>query len=206
MENIAEIKNLITGVILAGGQARRLGGQDKCLIELAGKPLVQYVLDAITPQVCHVKINANRNLDDYAAYNCPVISDDIDNYCGPLAGMASCLGAIDTPFMVTVPCDSPFIPADLVKRLYSQLEQNDADISVAHNGDRIQPVFVLMKNSLRNSIMDFLNNGERKIDQWFEQHKLAITDFSDQPDTFININTQDELAKIEAKLKETSND
>jgi len=120
--------------------------------------------------------------------------------------MASCLGAIDTPFMVTVPCDSPFIPADLVKRLYLQLEQNDADISVAHNGDRIQPVFVLMKNSLQNSIMDFLNNGERKIDQWFEQHKLAITDFSDQPDTFININTQDELAKIEEKLRKTSND
>jgi len=206
MENIADTRKIITGVILAGGQARRIGGQDKGLIKLAGKPLVQYVLNAITPQVCHVKINANRNLDDYAAYNCPVIADEIGDFSGPLAGMASCLRTVDTPFMVTVPCDSPFIPNDLVKRLYSQLEQNDADISVAHNGDRIQPVFVLMKNSLRNSIVNFLNNGERKIDQWFEQHKLAITDFSDQPDTFININTHDELAKIEAKLKETSND
>ena len=200
MKNIAEIKSNTTGVILAGGKARRLGGRDKGLVLLAGKPLVQYVLEAITPQVERVKINANRNQDDYTAFNCPVISDELDNYCGPLAGMASCLAEIDTPYMVTAPCDSPFIPDDLVKRLFLKLEQNDAEISVAHNGERIQPVFVLMKSTLRHSILGFLDKGERKIDKWFDQHKLAITDFSDQPDTFININTEDDLIQVEKKL------
>lgn len=200
MKNIADIKNNTTGVVLAGGMARRLGGRDKGLVLLDEKPLVQYVLEAITPQVGHVKINANRNLDNYAAFNCPVISDELDNYCGPLAGMASCLSEIDTPYMVTVPCDSPFIPDDLVKRLFMKLEQDNAEISVAHNGARIQPVFVLMKTTLRQSILDFLDKGERKIDKWFDQHKLAITDFSDQPDTFININTEDDLIQVEGKL------
>jgi len=203
MGNIADIKQIFTGVILAGGKARRLNGQDKGLIELAGQPLVQYVLDVLTPQVSHVKINANRNLEKYARYNCPVIADEFDNYCGPLAGMASCLGTIDTPFMVAVPCDSPFIPDDLVQRLYLQLEKDEADISVVHNGERMQPVFVLLKSTLRDSIINFLNNGERKIDLWFEQHKLAITDFSDQPDLFMNINTQNDLSRIASKLKKT---
>lgn len=200
MKNIADIKSNTTGIILAGGRARRLGGKDKGLVRLADRPLVQYVLEAITPQVSHVRINANRNLDDYAAFNFPVISDELDNYCGPLAGMASCLAQIETPYMVTTPCDSPFIPDDLVKRLFIKLEQDNAEISVAHNGERIQPVFVLMKTSLRKSMLDFLDKGERKIDKWFELHKLAITDFSDRPDTFININTEDDLNQVEEKL------
>jgi len=114
--------------------------------------------------------------------------------------MVSCLQAIETAFMVTVPCDSPFVPKDLVKRLHLQLLEDDADTSVAHSGKRLQPVFTLMKTSLKDSMRDYLNSGERKIDKWFEQHKLAITDFSDQPDTFININTQEELSSIESKI------
>ena len=200
MKNIADIKNNTTGVVLAGGKARRLGGRDKGLVRLADKPMVQYVLEAITPQVGHVKINANRNLEDYAAFNCPVISDELDDYCGPLSGMASCLAEIETTYMVTVPCDSPFIPGDLVERLFLKMEQDDAEISVAHNDERMQPVFLLMKTTLRQSILEFLDNGERKIDKWFEQHKLAITDFSDKPDTFININTEDDLIQVVEKL------
>lgn len=201
MKNIAVTRHIFTGVILAGGQARRMGGQDKGLIELAGSPMVQYVLDAITPQVGHVIINANRNQDIYAHYGRPVIADEFEGFCGPLAGMASSLRTVTTPFMVTAPCDSPFVPKDLVQRLYLQLLQDKADISVAHNGERIQPVFTLMKTTLLDSILDFLGKGERKIDKWFEQHNLAITDFSDCPDTFININTQDDLSIIESRLK-----
>lgn len=201
MGEIAVVKHIITGVILAGGQSRRMDGKDKGLIELVGVPMVQYVFDAINPQVGNVIINANRNMEIYARFGCPVIADELEGFCGPLAGMASCLRVMETSFMVTVPCDSPFIPKDLVERLHLQLIQDDAEISVAHNGDRMQPVFTLMKTTLLDSMRDFLKKGERKIDKWFEQHKLAITDFSDQPDTFININTQDDLYSIESKLK-----
>jgi len=202
MDNIAVTRQIFTGVILAGGQAQRMGGQDKGLIELNGSPMVQYVLDAIVPQVIKVIINANRNQDIYAHYGHEVIGDEFEGFFGPLAGMASSMRAISTPFMLTAPCDSPFVPDDLAKRLYLQMIKKDADISVAHDGKRIQPVFVMLKTSLLDSMLDFLNKGERKIDIWFEQHKLAVTDFSDKPDTFININNRDDLSLIESRLKE----
>jgi molybdopterin-guanine dinucleotide biosynthesis protein A len=202
MENIAVTRQIFTGVILAGGQATRMGGQDKGLVELNGSPMVQYVLDAIVPQVHRIIINANRNREIYAHYGHEVISDEFEGFFGPLAGMASCMRNVATPFMVTAPCDSPFVPGDLVRRLYVQMIKKDADISVAHDGQRIQPVFVLLKTSLLDSMLGFLNRGERKIDKWFDQHKLAITDFSDKPDTFININNRDELSLIESKLRE----
>ena len=202
MGTIAITRHIFTGAVLAGGQARRMGGQDKGLIELAGSPMIQHILDVIAPQVGKVIINANRNMEIYAHYGYPVIADELEGFCGPLAGMASCLRAIDTPFMVTVPCDSPFVPKDLVERLYLRMIHEDADISVAHNGDRIQPVFSLLKATLLDSLLDYLQKGERKIDRWFENHKLAITDFSDKPDTFININTKDELSQIESRLTE----
>ena len=204
MGNIVVTRHIFTGIILAGGQARRMEGQDKGLIELAGCPMVQYVLDALTGQVGQIIINANRTRDIYAHYDCPVIADEFEGYYGPLAGMASCMRVIKTPFMVTAPCDSPFVPKDLVERLYLQLIRQDADISVAHSGKRIQPVFVLMKVSLLDSMLDFLQAGERKIDRWFEKHKLAVTDFSDKPDTFININTRDDLSMIEDRLNKTA--
>lgn len=202
MENIAVTRHNFTGAILAGGQAQRMGGQDKGLIELNGSPMVQYVLDAITPQVVRVIINANRNREIYAHYGHQVIGDEFEGFCGPLAGMASCLRLITTPYLLTAPCDSPFVPVDLAKRLYLRLLEEDADISVAHDGKRIQPVFVLLKRTLLDSILEFLAQGERKIDKWFGYHKLAMTDFSDKPDTFININNHDELALIESRLKQ----
>ena len=204
MGNIVVARHIFTGVILAGGQASRMDGQDKGLIELAGCPMVQYVLDALTGQVGQIIINANRNREIYGHYACPVIADEFEGYNGPLAGMASCMRAVKTPYMVTSPCDSPFVPKDLVERLYLQLMRQDADISVAHDGKRMQPVFVLMKTSLLESMLDYLHAGERKIDKWFEKHKLAVTDFSDKPDTFININTKDDLSYIEDKLKKSA--
>ena len=191
----------ITGIILAGGQARRMGGQDKGLIKLARKPMIEYVLNAIKPQVDDIIINANRNQTVYEKYGFPVVTDQIEGYCGPLAGMASGLQAAKTPFVVTVPCDSPLIPDDLVQKLYTTLQDEDAEICTAHSNGRLQPVFTLMKSELLSSMLDFLNNGERKIDKWFEKHRLAIADFSAQPDTFININSAEELTEIELKLK-----
>jgi molybdenum cofactor guanylyltransferase len=191
----------ITGIILAGGRARRMGGQDKGLIQLARKPMIEYVINAIDPQVDAIIINANRNQADYEKYGFPVVADQIEGYCGPLAGMASGLQAAKTPFVVTVPCDSPLIPDDLVQKLFSTLQDKDAEICTPLSNGRLQPVFTLMKSELLPSMLDFLNNGERKIDKWFEKHRLAIADFSEQPETFININSAEELAAIELKLK-----
>jgi len=191
----------ITGIILAGGQARRMGGEDKGLIQLAQKPMIEYVLNAIESQVDDIIINANRNQAIYERYGYPVVADQIEGYCGPLAGMASGLQAAKTSFVVTVPCDSPLIPDDLVQKLYSTLQDEDAEICTAHSNGRLQPVFTVMKTEVLSSMLDFLNNGERKIDKWFEQHRLAIADFSEQPDTFININSAEELTALELKLK-----
>ncbi len=191
----------ITGIILAGGRARRMGGQDKGLIQLGMKPMIEYVLNAIEPQVDAIIINANRNQKVYGKYGYPVVADQIGGYCGPLAGMASGLQAAKTPFIVTAPCDMPLIPDDLVHKLYSILQDEDAEICTAHANGRLQPVFTLMKSELLSSMLDFLNSGERKIDKWFEKHRLAIADFSEQAETFININSAEELAAIELKLK-----
>ena len=155
----------------------------------------------LASKVDTIIINANRNQSLYEKYGFPVVADQIEGYCGPLAGMASGLQAAKTPFVVTVPCDSPLIPVDLVQKLYSTLQDEDAEICTAHSNGRLQPVFTVMKTEVLSSMLDFLNNGERKIDKWFEQHRLAIADFSEQPDTFININSAEELAEIELKLK-----
>jgi molybdenum cofactor guanylyltransferase len=190
----------ITGVILAGGQARRMEGQDKGLVLLNEKPMIEYVIETLEPQVSNLLINANRNHDKYSAYGFKVVSDELSGYCGPLAGMASSLNSIKTSYMLTVPCDTPFIPNDLVQRLITSLETEDADISVAHNGERMQPVFCLMKKELMSSMNDFLSQGERKIDKWFKQHALAITDFSDIPKTFDNLNTIEDIKSVESTL------
>lgn len=204
MKTIAADPRIFTGVVLAGGEASRMGGQDKGLIELNGRPLIEYVLAAFAPQVGSIIINANRNHAAYARYGHPIIPDEFAGYCGPLAGMASCLRAVTTPIMVTTPCDSPFVPRDLVARLYQRLELAQADISVAHNGDRLQPVFTMMRTTVLPSLLDFLRAGERKIDMWFARHEVAVTDFSSQPDTFLNINTREELALVENRLRQSA--
>jgi len=193
-------KSNITCVILAGGEARRMGGADKGLIELAGKPMIDYVIAAMEPQVANIIINANRNLEFYRNYGHKVIADDFKGYNGPLAGMASSMKVIDTELMSTVPCDCPQLANDLAERLLQQLEQDDADISVAHNGKRLQPVFSLLKCTLLDSLLDYLRSGERKIDRWYDQHKMTITDFSDKPESFMNINSLEDIHLIEPGL------
>jgi molybdopterin-guanine dinucleotide biosynthesis protein A len=190
----------ITGVVLAGGQARRMGGQDKGLIEVAGKPLVEYAIASMKEQLENIVINANRNKELYSQYGFPVVSDSDEGFNGPLAGMASCMKAVNTKYLLTVPCDSPLLPGDLVSRMLKAFEDNKADIAVADSGGRMQPVFSLISCSLLDSLTRYLENGERKIDIWFQQHALVSVDFSDIPDTFINVNTPEDIKMIESRL------
>ena len=181
----------ITGVILAGGRGRRLGGRDKGLVELEGKPLVSHVIQRLEPQVDALLINANRNIEKYREFGYPVISDSMADFQGPLAGLLTALDEIDTPWMVTVPCDGPLLPEDLVDRL-SQALQGDgkASVAVVSIDGQIQPVYALMRKSVKKSLQKFLAGGERGVGRWLKGEKLAIVDFSSNPEAFRNINTQ----------------
>lgn len=187
----------ITGIILAGGLARRMGRIDKGLITIDGRPLIEYVIAAVTPQVSRVIINANRNREIYEGYGYPVIADGYADFQGPLAGMSSCMAAVDTDYILTVPCDSPFIPPDLASRLFRRLRRGRADICVASNGRRIQPVFALIKVKLLHSLLEFLERGERRIDKWYSEQHTVSEDFSDAKQTFVNINTPEKLSMVE---------
>lgn len=179
-----------------------MGGNDKGLIELAGRPMIEYVLESLRPQVSALLINANRNLDLYMRYGIPVVTDTLQGFHGPLAGMYSAMRAARTPLIATVPCDSPFVPPDLVRRLGRALLDTGSEIAVAHNGERVQPVFSLLDSSLADGLERFLERGGRKIDQWFAEQRTTVVDFGDAPDTFINVNTPEEVTQVEAKLRE----
>ena len=185
-------KHDITAVILAGGKGRRMQGKDKGLVELADLPLIEHVIAAIEPQVKTIIINANRNQQQYSHYGYQVISDTLDNYQGPLAGFFSAMQEASTSHIVTLPCDGPLLADDLVERLIFASNKENAEIAVAHDGERMQPVYSLLPVTLTASLGDFLDSGERKIDLWYKQHRVALADFSDCPETFRNINTAKE--------------
>lgn len=195
--------NDITGVILAGGRAKRMGGQDKGLINVDGRAMVEIIIEQFSPQVKNILINANRNVEQYKKFNHPVISDDDSTeFHGPLAGMLSALKSCTTKYILSVPCDSPFFPSKLSTRLLSELINANADIAVVHDGNRMQPVFALIKKELTNSLENYINNGDRKIDLWYQQHHTILVDFSDYSDIALNINTPEELQQLKHKLTE----
>lgn len=179
----------VTGVILAGGRAKRMGGRDKGLTEVRGQPMIAYVIKALGPQVNEIFINANRNEETYQRFGRIVFSDQMPGFQGPLAGIAAAMERVTTSYICTCPCDGPLLPDDLVARLYARLIDQDSEIAVVHDGDRIQPVYALIDCKLRASLQDFLNTGERKIDRWYDRHKLAAANFSDKKNCFTNINT-----------------
>jgi molybdopterin-guanine dinucleotide biosynthesis protein A len=189
----------VTGLILAGGQGRRMGGVDKGLQVLRGKPMVAWVLERLKPQVTEVIINANQNQAEYARFGCRVVGDEIGGFAGPLAGLHAGLRANVHPFLVTVPCDSPFLPLDLVRRLHAALVANHADLAVAKTGDQPHPVFSLVRESLAGHLAQFLAGGGRKIDAWYASLKVVEVPFDDEPDAFSNINTPEELAEHEKR-------
>lgn len=193
----------ITGVVLAGGRATRWDGRDKGLIEVSGRLMISHVLDALTPQVEHVIINANRNLDAYGAFGWPVVTDASRDFLGPLAGIASGLAAASTDWVAIVPCDSPLLAADCVSRLASACEDDErTDLAVAHDGERIQPVFALIRRRLLEDLNTFLESGGRKIDRWYGQQHMQLVDFSDSPDNFLNINRPEDRDVLEARMKQ----
>lgn len=183
----------VSGIVLAGGQGRRMGGVDKGLQLLRGRPMIEWVLERLAPQVSQLIVNANQNLERYEKYGHRVVCDEIGGFAGPLAGLHAGLKAAAHPLVVTVPCDSPFLPPDLVSRLQESLKENQ--LAVAKTGDQPHPVFSLMKRDVRESLEAFLAQGGRKIDAWYAALRVVEVPFDDEAEAFRNINTLEELRR-----------
>lgn len=184
----------VSGVILAGGRGSRMGGQDKGLMPIAGRPLIEHLVAALQPQVANIIINANRHRAEYEQYGWPVVTDELSDFQGPLAGMASALNVAQTAFIITLPCDGPRLAADYVTRLYQAAIDQQCPIAVAHDGERLQPVHALIARDLLPSLQQFLASGERKIDRWYGQESFCSVDCSDIAAMFANINTPEQHA------------
>jgi molybdopterin-guanine dinucleotide biosynthesis protein A len=193
------ITSLVTGVILAGGQGRRMGGVDKGLKVLRGKPMVAWALERFAPQVDEVLINANQNLETYRRFGRRVIPDEIGGFAGPLAGLHRGLNEARHELVATVPCDSPFLPSDLIQRLRGAIDNTESDVAVAKTGDQPHPVFCLCRKSVLPGLTKFLAGGGRKIDAWYAKLKLVEVAFDDQAAAFSNINTEEELRAFEGR-------
>jgi molybdopterin-guanine dinucleotide biosynthesis protein A len=195
----------VTGLILAGGRGSRMGGADKGLQNFRGMPLALHTLMRLGPQVGEVLVNANRNLSAYESFGAPVWPDGLSDYAGPLAGFLTGLEHCETPYLVTVPCDTPLFPHDLVARLAQALQAEDAEIAMAaareEDGQlRAQPVFCMLRRELLESLVRFTHEGGRKIDAWTARHKTALAAFDrpgDDPKAFYNANTLAELHRLE---------
>ena len=180
-------------MILSGGRASRMGGCDKGLVQWHGQELIKHVLLTLAPQVGQVQVSANRNQERYADLcRCPVLSDDIAGFQGPLAGIAAALKASAAPYMAVAPCDAPHLPRDLVSRLLAGM--GDCDIAVAHDGARLQPLHVLLHARAGASLHAFIQDGGRKPDAWYQQHGYAAVDFADCPGAFSNFNTLQDIS------------
>lgn len=191
----------ITGVVLAGGQGRRMGGQDKGLVRVAGRPMAWWVLQRLTPQVEAVRINANRSQSEYAAWGVPVDGDTLPDYPGPLAGIATALTHAVTDRVLVVPCDAPLLPLDTASRLQAAMDGAAADLAVARANGRLQPVFMLLQRRLLGDLEGFLAEGGRKIDAWYGRLAVAEADFEDEADWLINVNTPEDLEAVEPRLE-----
>lgn len=189
----------ITGLILAGGQSRRMGGIDKGLQMFRGKRLVDHVYERLAPQVGGIIVNANRNHDAYRTFGVRVVSDAIGGFAGPLAGLHAGLSVSRRPYLATAPCDSPFLPEDLVARLYAGLDGSGADIAVARTGKWLQPVFCLARRGVLDDLSAFLKGGGRKVDAWYATLGVAEVAFDDEEEAFSNINTSDELKALQTE-------
>ena len=193
----------VGAVLLAGGLARRMGGQDKGLVELGGKPMASYALEVLLPIAGRCVVNANRNAQEYSRLTpaeVEVIADSREGHLGPLAGLSSAIDHLDTAYVLMCPCDSPFIQSGLITGMIEQALHDDADVVSAHDGVRMQPVFCLAHRRVKPVLDTFLDSGERKIDLWFPMLKFQAFDASAFTESFRNINTLEELAAAEEEL------
>lgn len=182
-------QNQVTGVILAGGQGSRMGGLDKGLIEWQGRPLIEHLIAAFQTQLSSLVINANRNQAIYQSYGFPVISDQAPDYQGPLAGLATTMHTVETPYILTIPCDSFYLAPDFAARMLHMLNTSKADLVVAHDGEQLQPTYALVPVALLPSLEAFLTRGERQLRAWYQQQRMATVNCSDIAIMFQNINT-----------------
>ena len=189
----------ISGVILAGGLGRRMGAVDKGLQILNGRPLAHWVAERLSPQVDELLINANRNAEAYATLGYRIVPDLIPDFAGPLAGLHAALSAARHPLVATAPCDSPFLPHDLVSRLRNALLAQNADLAVARTFAQPHPVFCLCKRELLPHLTDYLGSGQRRFERWYATLPVAEVGFDDVADAFANINTVDELRSFERR-------
>ena len=192
--------NNITGLILAGGKARRMGGIDKGLMLFKSEPMISHVMKRLSPQVSKILINANREIATYQTFGLDVISDEISDFAGPLAGLHAGMKVAKTEFLLSVPCDSPLLPEDLAERLMVALAEQKADIAVAKTGVQQHPVFCLCKTSLATDLESYLIAGGRKVDEWQKKHAYVEVSFNDEVPAFANINTPEELKNLEGAI------
>ncbi|MBT4193617.1 MAG: molybdenum cofactor guanylyltransferase [Gammaproteobacteria bacterium] len=185
----------ITVVILAGGKGRRMGGQDKGLVNYKNSSLVKHVIDAISLQSDKIIINANRNLDEYSAFGYPVVEDTLHDFQGPLAGFLAAMSNVSTDYILTMPCDGPVIIDDYVNKMKQGLNESTAVLAIASDGTRMQPVYALIPLKLADSLQQFLLTGERKIDLWYQQQDFTLVEFEAESEFFTNINTPQDLKK-----------
>jgi molybdopterin-guanine dinucleotide biosynthesis protein A len=188
----------VIGVILAGGLARRMNNQDKGLVNFKGRPMISYAISALSPMVDQLIINANRNMEQYRRFGLPVVADQTDSFDGPLAGVLAAMIYADADVLVVMPCDSPLVTTEHLEKLLSTRAEQNADVAVAFDGERLHPVFLAIKSTLKNSLEAYLASGQRKIDLWLERQNMVKADFSDTPEVFMNINTMNELTAQEA--------
>jgi molybdopterin-guanine dinucleotide biosynthesis protein A len=191
-------ESLITGVILAGGKARRMNQQDKGLLHYRGRPLVSYAIAALAPLVQETLINANRNFEQYQQFGLAVIRDQTDSFDGPLAGILTAMIHSNSDVLLVAPCDAPLITTAALQKLLFSRAESDADIAVACDGERLHPVFLAVHCRLKTSLQNYLASGERKIQTWLAQHNTITVDLSDSPEIFTNVNTLMELSALEA--------
>ncbi len=190
-------RDTITAVILAGGGGRRMGGRDKGLLSLHGRTLIQHVLERLSPQCDSILININRNQADYAKFGYPLIEDSLPGGLGPLVGLLSALEHSHSDYVLSVPCDTPSLPQDLVVRMLDSLKQNHAEVCTVDDGERLHPVIMLVKHSLKENLRHYIDSGGRKVHDWYYSTNHCAADFSEQPQAFININTPEQLSDQE---------
>lgn len=183
----------ITGLILAGGRGRRMGGADKGLLDYDGRPLIVRAIEVLRPQAGPLILSVNRHHQRYAAFGLPVFSDDDGEFAGPLAGIARALREATTPYLMVVPCDMPGLPGDLVSRLAEALAGSGAEAAVAQGDGRVQPLCILIAREVEESLRRFRAAGDAKVMRWVQGLRSVTVDFSDRPAAFRNINTTADL-------------
>ncbi len=187
----------ISGVILAGGKARRMQGQDKGLVSFCGKPMIAHCLARLSPQVSGVSINTNRNFEKYSTYGVPIFADELPDFQGPLSGMLTALKRATTDYVLFIPCDNPFLSEELCQRLLRAIREHNAQLAYANDGERDHPTFCLMSCKLAPELEKYLASGERRILAFMQQQHAVDVDFSDQKSAFQNFNTLEDVQKME---------